>query len=102
MEFNQFNMYAYNAGISQAQKLDEVDECKQDLMRMTEYEDVKNFLQRKFGEFEGKKWVTYKELNKHVYLYKDDEKVEFCALKDNKQYWGRGWRLETVNEDKQQ
>ncbi len=102
MEFNKFNMYAYNMGAGGiAQALDEVDICRQDLMRMTEYEDVKNFITRKFGEFEGKKWVKYPELNKHVYLYKDDEKVEFCALKNKKQYWGRGWKLEEVtNENK--
>ena len=94
MEFNQFNMYAYNAEVSKAQKIDEVDECRHELLRMTEYDDVKNFLQRKFGEFKGEKWVTYQELNKLVYLYNDEEKVEFCAIKDGEQYWGRGWRLE--------
>ena len=102
MELNRFNMYAYNMGAGgTAQALDEVDVCRQDLMRMTEYEDVKNFITRKFGDFEGKKWVNFPELNKHVYLYKDDEKVEFCALKDKKQYWGRGWKLEEIKEEEQ-
>lgn len=98
MQFNKYNMYSYNAGMAQVQRLDEVDICKQDLLRMTEYEDVKNFLTRKFGEFEGQKWVEYPDLNKHVYLYIDDKKVEFCALKNEEQYFGRGWVLEEVEE----
>ena len=96
MQFNQYNMYSYNANIQQSKVLDEVDIIKQDLLRMTEYEDVKNFIINKYGEFEGDKWVKFPELNKMVYLYLDSEKVEFCALKDKKQYWGRGWKLEEV------
>ena len=67
---------------------------------MTEYEDVKNYIQNKFGNFEGKKWIAYKRLNKHVYLYLDDTKVELCALKDKKQYCGRGWQLKEVDNKK--
>ena len=96
MEFNQYNMYAYAAEQSRSSALDEVDEFRQNLLRMTEYDDVRNFITNKYGEFEGKKWIKYPKLHKKVYLYLDDEKIEFCALKDKKQYWGRRWRLEEV------
>ena len=99
MQLNQFSIYGYNC-TSESQILDEVDAFKQDLMRMTEYDDVKNFLISKYGEFEGEKWVTYPKLNKHVYLYLDKEAVKFCALENKKQYWGRGWFLEEDAENK--
>lgn len=98
MQFNQYNLYSYNANIAQSSILDEVDNCKQELLRITEYDAVKDFLTTKFGKFEGEKWVEYPDISKYVYLYIDEEKVEFCAIKDNKQYWGRGWRLEEVKE----
>ena len=97
MQFNQFNLYSYNANIAQINTLDEVDNCKQELLRITEYDAVKDFLTQKFGNFSGQKWINYPELSKQVYLYLDEEKVEFCALKDKKQYWGRGWKLEEIN-----
>ena len=97
MQFNSYNMYSYNANASQCQILDEVDEYKQNVMRMTEYEDVKSFIQIKFGEFEGKKIVAFPKLDKHIYLYIDDKRVEFCTLKNKKQYFGRGWRLKEDN-----
>ena len=98
MQFNQYNLYSYNANISQCNTLDEVDICKQELLRITEYDAVKDFLIRKFGNFEGKKWINFPKVGKQVYLYLDEEKVEFCALKDKKQYWGRGWILEEVSD----
>ena len=101
MEFNKFNIYTYNANVGQSKILDEVDIYKQDLMRMTEYEDVKNFLLNKFGDFEGKKLINYPELNKHIYLYLDDTKVEFCALQNKKQYFGRGWMLVEIKDDQE-
>ena len=99
MQFNMYNMYSYIIGSSQTEALDEVDACRLDLSRMTEYDDVKNFLIHKFGEIDGEHWIGYPELNKKVYIYIDDTKVEYCALKNNTQYWGRGWRLEEVNEN---
>lgn len=98
MEFNKFIMYSYNAQINQANVLDEVDVYRQNLMRMTEYDDVRNYLVSKFGEFEGVKWVKFADLNKLVYLYLDEQKAEFCALKDNHKYWGKGWMLVEADE----
>lgn len=96
MEFNKYNKYSYSYN-KNTNALDSVDELKQDLLRMTEYDDVKNFITHKFGEFEGEKWVQYPELGKQVYLCLNSEKIEFCALKDKKQYFGRGWKLKEVD-----
>jgi len=93
MQFNQYDLYSYSANIAKYSALDEVDNCKQELLRITEYDAVKDFLSQKFGNFCGQKWINYPELGKQVYLYLDEEKVEFCALKDKKQYWGKGWML---------
>ena len=98
MDFNQYNMYSYNAGLNSTQVLDEVDTCKLDLMRMTEYGDVKNYLTNKFGEVQGEKWIEFPELKKHIYINIDDEKCEFCTLKDREQYFGRGWYLVDNND----
>jgi len=101
MELNKYNMYSYSQG-AYVSALDEVDMMKQELMRMTEYDDVKNFITRKFGEIDGSKWLNYPELSKHIYLYVDNNKVEFCTLKNKQQYWGRGWQLEQVNENNEE
>ena len=90
MEFNQYNLYAMNADIT---KTDKVDNYKKDLMLIHEYDEAKNFIIKHFGSVEGAKWVDYPELDKKVYIFLNDEKVEFCALKDKKQYWGKGWKL---------
>ena len=104
MEFNQYKMYSYNADSAKTQVLDEVDSCRQELMRMTEYDDVKNYLLNKFGEFEGKKWVKSSDNNKSIYMYIDNVQINFAALKDKQQYWGRSWILQQpddVNEAKE-
>ena len=93
MQFNQFNLYSMNAGGFNTAQTDFVDSCMQELRTMNEYDEVKNYLTDKFGELDGEKWLEYPELKKSVYIVVDNEKVEFCALKNERQYFGKGWKL---------
>ena len=71
------------------------DECIKKLELMNEFYGVKDYLMSIFGSFRGAKWIDYPVLNKEVYLLIEKEKVEFCVLEDEKQYYGKGWMLAT-------
>ena len=91
-EFNKFSMYnlAYQgAGMSTK---DEVDKMVDEIIDLHMYEDVKNFVAKNFGDVQGIQWFDYPELNKKVYVLNEAEKVEICMLKNNKQFYGKGWK----------
>lgn len=93
MQFNTFNLYSMNSGMNNIRSKDEIDTCIDSLVKMNEYNEVKEFLSEKFGNIENEKWFEYSDLKKAVYIKNDDNVIEFCALKNEKQYFGKGWKL---------
>ena len=95
MQFNKYNRYSLNYDINSMSKIDEVDSCIQDVRNMNIYEDIRSYLTERFGEFSGDKWVDFPDLHKELFLRIEDDKIEVCALKNNNQYFGQGWKLIT-------
>lgn len=88
--FNQYNLYSYNNSRSLIQK-DEVDKHIEFFEDCNEYSEVRNYIIKHFGEIDGEHWINFDEYNKECYLKFNDERIEFCSLKNHKQYYGKGW-----------
>ena len=99
MELNnlQFRLYSMNAGMAVRPLQDIVDGYMQELIDIDEFDSVKDFVSDKFGDINGEKWLDYPDLHKEVYLLVEDCKIEFCALKNEKQYFGKGWKIVNQN-----
>jgi len=95
-EFNQYNLYSMHYAQNMT-KQDEVDTLVESVKLTRGYTELKDLLMSHFGEFDGEKWVDYDELHKSVYLNHDGENIEFCALKNDTQYFGKGFRLISKN-----
>ena len=93
MEYNKYNLYSMNFESSNLSQKDEVDACIQDISDMNVYEDLRAYLVEHFGDFNGEKWVDYPKLHKHVFLRLEEDKIEICVLKNEQQYFGKGWKL---------
>ena len=88
-EFNKYSLYSMNV-TQQAPSLDKVDELVSDVRKINEYFELKDYIEGHFGTFEGVKFVDYGDIEKKVYLKLEENVAEFCALKNNKQYFGKG------------
>ena len=94
MEFNQYNLYAmYASGKNDMPKTDEVDAFVKSVRVIEDYDDIKNAIIEKFGNFKGEKWVDYPNLQKRLYLLIENDRIEVCAIKNDNQYFGQGWKL---------
>ena len=90
-EFNKFNMYSLGAqGATQLTK-DKVDQWVDKIIDMDMYKEVKDFIHDNFGDIDGIQWFEYPELKKKVFVRNEPNKVEICMLKNDKQYYGKGW-----------
>ena len=89
MLLNQYNLYSMNVGVT---SVDEVDDCVQTLQRMTNYNDVVQYLNNKFGDIGESKLLEYKDLDKQIEIKFKPDAVEFFAAKKWTQYYGKGWR----------
>ena len=87
---NNYNLYAYNLNNSLS-TTDEVEKHIEFLKGCDDYEEVKSYLEKHFGEIDGEQWVDFEKCHKECYLNFEDGKIEFCSLKNNKQYYGKGW-----------
>ena len=90
-ELNKFQYYSYTQNSGVQQRNDEVDKHVEYLNSMDEYDDVKNYLRTHFGEIYGEQWVDFDSCHKECYLKIEDSRIEFCCLKNHKQYYGKGW-----------
>ena len=97
MDFNQYSLYSLNAKCESHNTSDKVDIFIDSIKFIDEFDDVKNVIVDKFGEFKGDKWIDYDELHKNIYLKLKDDIIEVCALKNDKQYFGKGWKLISSN-----
>lgn len=87
---NQYSLYSYNNGGNILQK-DEVDKHIEFFKDCNDYEKVKSYILEHFGEVNGEQWINYDNYNKECYLKFNDERIEFCSLKNHEQYYGKGW-----------
>lgn len=85
------NLYTASLGSNSSQTLDEVDIHIQFLKTCDEYDEVKEYLLEHFGDINGERWVDFTQYNKECYLKMEDNRIEFCSLKNHKQYYGKGW-----------
>lgn len=88
---NQFNLYSMNSGISVQQKKDEVDAMVDELVSISDYEEVANFVKEHFGDVSGDKMFEYPEINKQINVFTGENRVEICVAKNWQQYWSKGW-----------
>lgn len=88
---NYGNLYAASCSGTQFSKLDDVDVHIQFLKTCDEYDEVKEYLMEHFGDINGERWIDFAEYNKECYLKMEDNRIEFCSLKNHKQYYGKGW-----------
>lgn len=91
-EFNQFQLYSLNCGV-EYKKNDVVDDYIDEVRGLYEYDDVKKFVEENFGDISGVKLIDYPDLSKKISIVKDEEKIEICAVKNGRQYFGQGWKL---------
>ena len=92
-EFNQYSLYSMTGDTRLIQKDDEVDVLVKKLIEIDEYDDVKKIVLENFGDIEREKLIEYSNINKQLNILITDEKIEICAAKQWKQYFGKGWVL---------
>ena len=96
-EINKYGMYNMSFSNSGMGEKDKIDKWVEELTKTDSLDAVRSFVSSNFGNIEGENWFDYPDLNKKVYVLVDEEKVEVCALKNDKQYFGKGWKL--IKED---
>ena len=100
MQFNQFSMYSFQAGNLQGACDDKILVDIQRLNVMKEYDEVKTYVDKVFGEFdEEQKQFEYPN-EVIVVVQKGENSIGVGALKGEKQIFGKRWRLETPEEVK--
>ncbi|MBR6126987.1 hypothetical protein IKQ21_04805 [bacterium] len=91
MQLNQFNLYSMQIG--QVNIVDKVDQLIRGIDTINEYNLVKDYIQNRFGEFEGWKQFDYPEEHKQIAITIDEKEITFCVAKDYQQYYGTSWKL---------
>ena len=90
-EFNKFNLYSLGYENIKKPEKDEIDKHIEYLTEENNYDNAKKYLIEHFGAFDNEKWFEFPNLDKSCYLLINEERVEFCAQKNHKQYYGKGW-----------
>ena len=95
-ELNKFSLYSLSYKGYQNTKKDHIDRHIEFLKLEDDYEKVQSYLVEHFGDFSNGKWFEFEDIHKSCYLLAQDEKIEFCAQKNHRDYFGKGW-LKTKN-----
>ena len=99
MQFNQYNLYSFSASQMQDSCDDKVLVDLQRLKVMKEYDEVKEYVDRVFGTFEGEqKSIDYPNDVK-VILVQQENSICVAALKKNEQIFGLRWTLKVPEKD---
>jgi len=94
-EFNMYNLYQANYNVVPID--DTVDTYIKDLIKIDEFEEVKKYVAENFGKINDEKLFEYQDIDKQINILINEEKIEICAAKKFKQYWGKGWYLVSKN-----
>ena len=92
MQYNAYDIYSVQNKLISA-SLDEVDTLVKGVQFTKGYDELKTYLEEHFDSFAGEKWVDYDDLNKSVYMKIEENNIEFCALKNDEQYYGKGFKI---------
>ena len=95
MELNKFNLYSMQTG--QVNVVDDVDQLIRGIDTINDYNLVKDYIETRFGEFEGWKQFDYPKEHKQIAITVDENEITFCVAKDYKQYYGTSWKLKKKN-----
>lgn len=91
-EINKFSMYSLGNEASGMSQKDIVDQMVDEMIDLHMYQDVQDFVKKNFGEYECADWFYYPELNKKIYVKSKEELVEIVVYKNDKRYYGKGWK----------
>lgn len=89
-EINPYDLMYKNQLTSTPKEKDIIDKHIEFLNSCNYLHEAKDYIMNNFTLSEDG-YIQFPELNKEVYIHIDDAKVEFCALKNHKQYFGKGW-----------
>jgi hypothetical protein len=92
---NSYSLYQLNGTNQLSSKKDQVDTIVDEILNINELNEIKDYVSKHFGEIEGSKWFEYPALNKMIYVLNDENRVEICMLRDERQYYGKGWATRT-------
>lgn len=87
----QGQLYACGYGATPIVNLDDVDAHIQFLKNCDDYNEVREYLTEHFGNINGEHWIGFDKYDKECYLKLEENRIEFCSLKNHKQYYGKGW-----------
>ena len=93
MQFNQYSLYSFNAGQVQGSCDDKVLVDLQRLKTMKEYDEVKEYVDRTFGTYEGKQKILDYPNDVKVVLLQKENYIGVAGIKDEKQIFGLQWTL---------
>ena len=94
---NQYNLYSMNVGNTDFVRSDKVDKYLNELRRINDFEEVSDFVVENFGKIENVALLDFPELGKQMSIVVNEDKIEICAAKNSKQYYGKGWKLISQN-----
>ena len=94
MTFNKYSLYSYAAGEFKTACDDKILVDLKRLDSLEDYDEIVNFVDNLFGksEIDGTKWYDYPN-NIEVVVERKEKFVAVGALKNDKQFFGRQWRL---------
>ena len=90
-QLNIYSLYSMNSNQKELLKEDEVDLILEKFKSIQELDEVRAIVEETFHIKEGIQWFDYSN-DKKVSVVIDEEKIEICALKNDKQYYGKGWK----------
>lgn len=98
MELNKYSLYSMNLG--NVETIDKVDSYIREIKTIREYDAIKDYIDSKFGTLQEEVTILdYPELDKKMSIVLKENLVEICAVKGDKQFFGRSWRFVTKEED---
>ena len=90
-EFNMYNLYNFQNNCSELFKQDEVDLILDKFKTLQDLDEVRATVEETFHISQGIEWFEYPN-DKKVSVVIDENKIEICALKNDKQIYGKGWK----------
>ena len=89
-QLNPYDLMYRRQTETQPKEKDEIDKHIDFFNSCDGLKDAKEYILEHF-ELSANGWISYPELNKELYIIIEENKVEFCALKNHTQYYGKGW-----------
>ena len=98
MKINQYNLYSFSAGQMQGSCDDKVLVDLQRLKSMKEYDEVKEYVDRTFGAFDGEQKIMDYPNDVKVILIQRENYIGVGGIKGEEQIFGLQWTLNAIDE----